>query len=325
MRSATLLSLLAVLFSSVLCAQGGGADPSSKPPAAAGDTPTRAETAPQDPTPTPTSLKDQLAEYHPVEGVAKVGSWAEVRLPSGWLWLGSRDARKFLTQMGNPDDPSVLGLAVPPDFSDSGMFAVCTYDDEGHVDDGDVPDYDDLLVQMKADTDEGSKERRKAGMAGVQLLGWAEPPHYDRATKKLYWAKRLKFDDNDGETLNYNVRVFGRAGTLEITGVGGIEQLAEVAAHCKTLLDVTEFVAGQRYTDFDPSVDAVVAGGIGAVIAGKLALKAGLFAKLLVFLKVAIKPILIGLVVLGGVLVKVFRGRKQADSAPLVDGTKSAS
>jgi uncharacterized membrane-anchored protein len=27
----------------------------------------------------------------------------------------------------------------------------------------------------------------------LTLMGWAEPPHYDSSSKKLYWAKELGF------------------------------------------------------------------------------------------------------------------------------------
>lgn len=263
--------------------------------------------------PEPKTAKEALQKYAPVEGTAKIGTVAEVKLGDGWLFLQSIQGRRFLKDIGNEDDPTVLGVAVPPDFLESSAFAVYSYEDDGHVADDEQPNYDELLEEMKASTAEGSKERRAHGRAGVELIGWAEPPHYDKVAHKLYWAKQLKFDDSDGLTLNYNVRILGRAGHLVVTGVGGIEQLPLVAEHNKKLLEVTNFISGQRYEDFDPSYDKVAAYGIGGLIAGKLALKVGLFAKLLVLLKVALKPILVGLVVIGGVIAKLF-GRKKAGS-----------
>lgn len=324
--------LLASLFCSPFVVAQEGSSPPPTPPTpqnpsapTPGDKPADkpAEKA-QDPAPKLT-LKESLAAFHPDEGTAKVGTYAEVKLGAGWLWLKSKDAQKFLRAMGNPVDDSILGVALPPDHGDSGSFAVYTYDDEGHVDDSEEPDYTELLAQMQEGTKASNEHRRQMNAPAVELLGWAEPPHYDKAQRKLYWAKRLQFEGNEGETLNYNVRVLGRAGTLEINGVGDIGQLKEVAAHCKTLLAVTDFVEGQRYTDFNPSVDKVVVGGIGALIAGKMALKVGLFAKLLGMLKFALKPILVGLVLIGGFVMKLFTGRKKAESAPLVAGKDAAS
>jgi uncharacterized membrane-anchored protein len=77
------------------------------------------------------------------------------------------------------------------------------------------------------------------------------------------------------------------------------------------LLPMVEFDAGSRYVDFDPDVDTVAAYGIGALVAGKLAAKAGLLAKfaplLLVFKKYAI-VLVIGA---GAMLKRFFGGRRE--------------
>ncbi|MCB9884795.1 MAG: DUF2167 domain-containing protein [Planctomycetes bacterium] len=259
------------------------------------------------------TLEQRLAGYEPVKGTVKVGKWAEVKLEPGWLFLAGRNAQRFLEDVGNERDPSVLGVAFPADYDEARMFAVYSYADEGHVEDDENPDFGALLADMKESTKAGSKERKKAGLQSVELLGWAEPPHYDKAQHKLYWAEKLQFEGEDGPTLNYNVRILGRTGHLVVQGVGGIDQLPLVAARSKDLLGVTEFVEGQRYENFDPAYDKVAAYGIGGLIAGKLALKAGLFAKLGILLAKFLKPLLIGLAVLGGAIAKVFTGRKKAE------------
>lgn len=263
----------------------------------------------------PVSAKELLAKYSPQEGTVKVGSVAEAKLSEGWLFLAGADGRHFLEAIGNHPGPSTLGVAIPPDFTTSHSFAVYSYADDGHVNDDEHPDYEELLADMKESTRAESEERKTLGQGGVALLGWAEPPHYDTAQHKLYWAEKLKFDDSPGLTLNYNVRILGRSGHLVVNGVGGIDQLALVAEQNKHLLSVTEFVAGQRYEDFDPAYDKVAAYGIGGLIAGKIALKIGLFAKLAVLLKVALKPILVGVVILGAAIAKIFTGRKKKDAA----------
>ncbi len=55
------------------------------------------------------------------------------------------------------------------------------------------------------------------------------------------------------------------------------------------------FEEGSRYVDFDPDVDQVAAYGIGALVAGKLAAKAGLLAKF--------APLLLGLKKFGIVII----------------------
>lgn len=259
--------------------------------------------------------KERIAELQPAEGTVKVGKWAEVKLTEGWLFIADHNAQQFLEAVGNPRDPSVLGVAFAPDYEESGVFAVYSYADEGHVKDDENPDFDELLVTMKEAAKEGSKERKKAGMAGVELLGWAEPPHYDKAQHKMYWAEKLAFEGQDEPVLNYNVRVLGRTGHLVVQGVGGIEQLAQVAEHSKNLLSATEFVEGQRYENFDPAYDKVAAYGIGGLVAGKIALKAGLFAKLGLLFAKFLKPLLVVLAVAGAAIVKVFASRRKAAAA----------
>ncbi|MCA8978111.1 MAG: DUF2167 domain-containing protein [Planctomycetes bacterium] len=269
-------------------------------------------TDPQQPAMT---LKESLAEFEPVEGTVELRGIARLELPEGWVFLAEGHGQSFLRQLGNRVGNEVLGVAVPAGFQDDGTFAVYSHSEEGHVDDSETPDYDELLSDMKESSKAQSEERKKAGLGGVELLGWAEAPHYDKVQHKLYWAERLQFEGEDGETLNYNVRILGRTGLLVVQGVGGIEQLAEVAASSKTLLGVTEFVDGKRYDDFDPAYDKLAAYGIGGLIAGKLALKAGLFAKLLLMLKVLWKPIAIGVAFIGGAIFKVLGGKKRAREA----------
>lgn len=277
--------------------------------------------APVDASQHPTNAKStaaMLAKYSPMTGTVKLGNVAELRLADGWAWLAGSDGRRFLTDLGNRPG-QVLGVAFPADFGTSGVFAVYTYEEDGHIADDENPDWNELLASMQESTREESAQRKKDGFEGVELLGWAEPPHYDKAQHKMYWAERLKFEGNDGETLNYNTRVLGRTGHLVVNGVGDIGDLALVAAHSKALLQATDFVPGKRYQDFDPAYDKVAAYGIGGLVAGKLALKVGLFAKLALLLKAFLKPILVGVVVLGGLLVKLLRRRQGPDAAPLTE------
>lgn len=292
-----------LLLVAAVPAQGGQAAPS---PGAGAPPPAEPE-LPDEPAPT---LEQRLERFHPQVGTVAIGTWAEAKLPDGWRYLAGVDGRRFLTELGNQVGPTVLGVALPDDFGEVGAFAVFSYSDDGHVNDDEAPDYGQLLQDMQASSAEQSKHRQQAGLGTVELLGWAEPPHYDMAEHKLYWAEKLRFDGASELTLNYNVRILGRTGHLVVNGVGGIEQLEQVAGHCKTLLAVTGFVDGQRYTDFDPAYDKLAAYGIGGLIAGKVALKVGLLAKLAGLLKVLWKPIAIGVAALGALVVKLFGGKQ---------------
>jgi uncharacterized membrane-anchored protein len=112
--------------------------------------------------------------------------------------------------------------------------------------------------------------------------------------------------------LNYNIRALGRRGVLVMNAVSTMNELWAVRDGMQGLLTMIEFDVGSRYVDFDPDVDTVAAYGIGALVAGKLAAKAGLLAKfaplLLIFKKYAI-VLLIG----GGALIKRMFGRRNED------------
>jgi uncharacterized membrane-anchored protein len=72
---------------------------------------------------------------------------------------------------------------------------------------------------------------------------------------------------------------------------------------------------GHRYADFNPDVDEVAACGIGALVAGKVAAKAGLFKGLIAVLLASKKLLILGLIGLGLCLVALFSRRKAAQAA----------
>jgi uncharacterized membrane-anchored protein len=180
--------------------------------------------------------------------------------------------------------------------------------DAGHVDDDDAADidYDDLLKQMQEGAQAANEQRRKTGYPEVTLQGWAEPPHYDRATRKLYWAKALQFGGSPRPTLNYCVRILGARGVLELNAVDDVFHLKDVSASAQLVLAKTAFTAGNRYEDFRDGIDPVAAGGVAAVVAGGvLAKKAGL---LVVFAKFA-KFLVLPLILLGGWIWRIVANR----------------
>ena len=81
-------------------------------------------------------------------------------------------------------------------MSEAGWAVILTYDDDGHIDDSDAAeiDYDDMLKDMKEGTEEHNARASRRASQAVHLVGWAESPRYDAATKKLYWAKELNFE-----------------------------------------------------------------------------------------------------------------------------------
>lgn len=214
--------------------------------------------------------------------IAEAG--ATLRLTPAFRYLGSADAEKVLTELwGNPPGSDAIGMLVPTSVSladDASWAVVITYSDDGHISDEEASDvdYDEILADMQEATRDNNDERERAGYGRVDLVGWAQKPHYDSTSKKIYWAKHLKFGDSD--TLNYDIRVLGREGYLSLNAVANMDSLPQVEKDMQDVLAMTEFDAGRRYADFNENTDKLAGYGLAALVGGAVAAKAGLFAKL---------------------------------------------
>jgi uncharacterized membrane-anchored protein len=266
-----------------------------------------------------------LASLKPVTGaVVLPGSRAALNLPEGFHYLVPDDAQRLIEQgWGNPpgSGEGTLGMVLPAKVNplgEAGWGVIITYVDDGHVADDDAAsiDYGDLLKDMQASTDAANEERGKAGYESIKLSGWAEPPHYDAASKKIYWAKDLKFGENAEHTLNYCIRVLGREGVLELNAVAGMSQLESVKESMKQVVGFADFTQGNRYADFNAGTDKVAAYGLAALVAGGLAAKTGLFAKLLALLVAMKKFVIIALAAIGGLFAKLFKRKPAGGASP---------
>ena len=246
------------------------------------------------------------------------GDLAKLKLPPTLRYLGPDDASTVLERIwGNPPSRAKsLGMLVPADISviaQNAWAVIVSYEEEGYVKDDDATkiNYDDLLKEMRAGTKASSAEREKQGYPSIELVGWATPPRYDAAAKKMYWAKELKFGDSPENTLNYDIRVLGRRGVLVLSAVAGISQLADIEAATPMLLGAVDFQEGHRYTDFKPGTDKVATYGLAALVAGGVLAKTGFLKVLIAGALAAKKFIIIGLVALGGVIKKFFGGKQR--------------
>lgn len=216
-----------------------------------------------------------------------------LNVPDQYYYLSPADAEKVLVDVwGNMPGigTRTLGMLMPSGvtpFDDASWAVTIEYSAEGYVSDEDAADIDyaELLEDMQADTRAGNDERVRQGYDPVTLIGWASEPYYDQNNHKLYWAKELQFGDSQTHTLNYDIRVLGRKGYLEMSFIANMSQKPEIDAQIEDVLQVASFDDGYRYTDFNPEIDEVAAYGLGALIAGKALSKLGLLAAALVFLK----------------------------------------
>jgi len=265
-----------------------------------------------------------LASLKPVTGaVVLPGNRAALNLPEAFHYLAPDDAQRLIEQgWGNPpgSGEGTLGMILPAKVNplgEAGWGVIITYVDDGHVADDDAAsiDYGDVLKDMQESTDATNEERVKAGYESIKLSGWAEPPHYDAASKKIYWAKDLKFGENAEHTLNYCIRVLGREGVLELNAVAGMSQLEAVKESMKQVVGFADFTQGNRYADFNADTDKVAAYGLAALVAGGMAAKTGLFAKLLALLIAAKKAVVFVLVAIGAAIGKLFKKKAPNASA----------
>ncbi|MBL6752140.1 MAG: DUF2167 domain-containing protein [Nevskia sp.] len=258
-----------------------------------------------------------MAQLKPQHGTVPLPQgFATLQLGDDFYYLNPADAEKLLVEgWGNPPGTKTLGMVIPQSVNPlhrDGWGVVITYADDGHVSDDDAAkiDYGDLLQKMQKAAEEDNAARKQKGYTPMHLVGWAEPPRYDAASHKLYWAKQYKADGAEDDTLNYEIRVLGRKGVLEMTAVSGMRDIDSVKQQMPRVLASANFSDGNRYEDFKAGTDRMAAYGLAALVAGGIAAKAGLFAKLGLILLAAKKFIVLGLAGAAAFFRKLFTGRK---------------
>ncbi len=325
---ATATAVAALLLSTSLCAQ----ENSPPPPQPSGSDAQASEPAkpgiadqaqPEDPR--EAKARQLVASLQFQQGeIAIPEAKAHLHLEDGFRYLPKADARKVLEQLwGNPPDDHIIGLIVPNDaplMSDKSWATLVTYVDEGHVSDEDAAkiDYNKLLAEMKEGTQSENEERKKAGYDTIELIGWAAPPRYDAQGKKLHWAREFSIANNSGHTLNYDIRVLGRTGYLSLNAIARMNDLSAVQGGMQRILPMADFDAGQRYADFNPGTDKLAAYGLAALVAGGIAAKAGLFAKIGLLLLAAKKFVVLAVVAIGAAIKKLFGGKDKNKPGPTV-------
>jgi len=226
-----------------------------------------------------TELKFQKGSIELLDGKLQLD------LPEKFKFLDAKQSQFVLEKLwGNPPDDTIEGMIFLSDESPLGenTYAVTIeYSEEGYVKDDDAEsiDYNELLKEMQEDAEEANEYRKEEGYPQVTLVGWASEPYYDSETKKLHWAKNLKFDGTETNVLNYNLRILGRKGVLVLNIISEMSTLERVKKDIPDILASADFTEGNRYEDFDSSIDKIAAFGLTGLIAGKVLAKAGFLAK----------------------------------------------
>lgn len=239
---------------------------------------------------------------------------ATINIAPGFKFLDAKDTRYVLEDLwGNLKGQTALGMILPADMAATiaDYAFIVEYNAMGYVKDTDADDinYNDLLKELKEETKEANEERRKAGIATMDLVGWAANPYYDKERKLLYWAKEFSVQDAEENTLNYDIRILGRKGVLVLQAIAGMSQLDSVKKNSNTVLNMVTFNNGNRYQDFDSNVDDVAAWTIGGLVAGKVLAKVGILALVLK----NIKLVILAIGGLGGAAWRFLSGRKKKE------------
>ena len=197
-------------------------------------------------------------------GVGELGTTAQVQLPAGFVFADAHDTRILMTATHNPTTGREIGFVAP---AGEDWFAVFEYDAVGYVKDDEKDSLDAvaLLDSIKTGTEASNKERLKNGWPPLSILGWETPPRYDEVTHNLEWAVRAQSDGSP--VVNYNTRILGRGGVMEVTLVTEQERLAETLPKFKAMLAGFDFNSGQKYSEFRAG-DKTAAYGLAGLIAG---------------------------------------------------------
>jgi uncharacterized membrane-anchored protein len=238
----------------------------------------------------------------------QVGPQATLDVPQGYAFLGPEGTRRLNELMQNPPHQADTYTLAP---NNKAWIAFFAYDDVGYVKDDEKLDADDILKNVREGTEQSNKERRSRGWETLTVIGWKNPPKYDNELKSLAWSFLAREDKSQSEVVNYNARILGRSGVMNVVLVAHPDALATAVGQFKGTMGGFTFAPGQAYTDFH-SGDKVAGYGLAALITGgaaAVAAKKGLFAVIGTFLAAAWKFILIGFAAIGGAIKRLF-GRK---------------
>ncbi len=243
----------------------------------------------------------------------KLDDQAVLKVPEGLAFVPSAQAAGLLRVMGNRSGDGLLGMVLPLGKAD--WLVVARNVNAGYIKDDDAKDWkaDEMLKSIKEGTEATNEERRKRGMAEMDVIGWVQPPTYDAATHRLLWSLSSKdkgAKDAADAGINYNTYALGREGYISLNLVTSLNSIERDKSVAHGLLAALTFNDGKRYTDFNASTDKVAEYGLAALVAGVAAKKLGLLAAAGVFL---LKFWKIGLLTLagGGAVLGKFWGRKK--------------
>ncbi len=253
------------------------------------------------------------------------GAWMDV--PTDMTLIDQYDTRRLLElYWGNSADTLVLCSLVPTAdtlLPQTTVAFIIYYDAAGYVSDDDAADInaDNLMEEMRLNTTALNDSLVPLGYPKQEIVGWAKEPEYDKGRKMLRWARHLRFSAHDDETgedyvnevVNYDVRILGRRGYVEIKAIASLDDSAKAIATGDRLSESVHYEKGLRYEDYDADTDAASEWGLGGLVAGTVLAKTGILGKIGLFLLKAWKIIALAVVGIGAAVAKVLSRRKKKE------------
>ncbi len=248
------------------------------------------------------------------QGTGKLGNRAEIVIPKDWRFTDGNGTRQLMVLYGNPATDRELGTLAQEGIGDP-PWIIFEFDESGYVkdDDKDELNADDLLASLQEGQKAGNEYRRKNGMDELEILGWAVPPRYNEKTHNLEWATKLHSIGSPADeiSINFNTRLLGREGVMEVTLVCEPDELTAMIAEQEKILTGFSYIEGQRYAEYRAG-DKIAEYGLTGLVAGGAAFalaKSGFFTKFA-------KPLIIGAIALLAAVKKFFGklfGARQQD------------
>ncbi len=220
-------------------------------------------------------------------------------VPEGFTFIAKGEAL-FMFQMSQDkmdltkeEKETIQGILVYNGsfYDKESLWVLVKYTDDGYTSDHDADtiNVDELIADYNKQTE---KENKKAGPDETKFMNtvWLTKPVYDKTNHLFSFTRyfdEVVGEENLGTTVNSNLQIFGRFGTLDLVVVAGKEQLDSVPKVIKILEDTVRFTSGSSYADYNPDTDKksdyTVAGVIAGAVGVKLLAKAGFWAIILKF------------------------------------------
>lgn len=146
----------------------------------------------------------------------QLGSHASLKVPDGYAFLDPEGTKALNNLMQNPSGETEE-FALADKTGD--WIAYFIYEDTGYIKDDEKIDADDILTSVRNGTEESNKERRSRGWGELSILGWSSKPEYDTQLKSLAWSILAENESTHEKVVNYNTRLLGRHGVMDVVVV----------------------------------------------------------------------------------------------------------